>query len=181
MTGDIDQYVQFPITEPLRKLGRMSEPERFEIIKQVLSRNAYIGLVLANRTLRDRRHFEQILERGLLVADASEIRYWLLCVIPRLGFRRVVSRLARAMGDNPSGVDKALYMMQFLLPEGNPRDKAALMDLWRAALDAGIVRTCITVPVPDLASQGATEERGADAKTSDEIMKPDSGPTTPDQ
>lgn len=85
------------------------EEERYGLVCVALDHNTAMGLALANRFLRRRAHFEYVLERGLRTADASQIQWWLACVLPRLGLRRVLRLLEKALSTYPREVDKAAY------------------------------------------------------------------------
>ncbi len=95
--------------ELAKDLRRLSEAERLSFLLDLLSENSSLALDLARKCLTDRKSFEIILERGLQDADASSIRYWLGCVIPPLGFPRVVRHLGRLASTYPIGVRKASY------------------------------------------------------------------------
>ena len=95
----------------LRELMEVPEEERFQFIQQVLSADIRLGLRLANVSLRKREYFRWMLDRALITADASRIKLWLGCVIPRLGMSQVVSILTERMPDQPEAVRKAAYWL----------------------------------------------------------------------
>ena len=79
-----------------------------------------MGLLLARNCLRDRNYFETILDQGVKTADASFIKLWLQCVIPPLGFRRVVRLVTGKLATEPQGVEKAAYWLWVMRPHSDP-------------------------------------------------------------
>jgi len=54
---------------------------------------------------------------------------WLKCVVPKLGFRRVISTLDKKLDTDPVAVDKALYWLPRLMPKGDMTSAQALREL----------------------------------------------------
>jgi hypothetical protein len=100
-----------------RRLRQHPEEERFRFICQIIPERRGLGLRLANSCLRSRRFFEELLMEGMRTGDASSMRTWLKCVVPRLGVVRVLAALRAGMDSNPDAVDNALYWMP---PDGSP-------------------------------------------------------------
>jgi len=95
--------------ELAKRLRGMSSDEAYDVICRLIEQDYPVGLELANRCLRETRHFLKILEQGILRWDATSARYWIESSLPRLGHRRLLSFLLRCTSQNPSGVAKALY------------------------------------------------------------------------
>lgn len=73
-------------------------------------------------------------------ADASDIKLWLECVIPRLGFRKVVALLTDKLATDPKVVDKARYWLGYFLQDNDPRAITALSELNRVMSEMGLIR-----------------------------------------
>ena len=69
------------------------EAQQFERVCVFLEKDIVEALRVANSTLTSKKYFQDLLERGLEVADASEIEVWLRYLAPRLGMRYVISVL----------------------------------------------------------------------------------------
>ncbi|WP_422928584.1 hypothetical protein [Singulisphaera sp. PoT] len=111
-------------------LRQATEQERLAFVSELAKSSPGVALVLARRTLAENRSYEVLLDQGLAHADASGIRPWLECVVPRLGFRKVLRRLGEAVDSNPDGVAKALYWLPSLAtPEELARDAETLAAL----------------------------------------------------
>jgi hypothetical protein len=115
--------------ELARQLRELSEPERFEFLNEFLPLNQVVALELARNCPLEKQSLEKLLDRGLVEADASAIREWLECVVPKLGFRRVLHHLRSRRAVNPCGVERARYWLPLFL-EGSgcsESDVAALL------------------------------------------------------
>jgi len=113
----------------LRRLREIPEETRYAIIQRLLEKSHWLGLIMANGSLQNPRYFEAILQMGFKVGDASSIRFWLDCTVPKLGFRKVVCMLIALMGTNPVAVAKAIYWMPRFKPQNNPKADQAWNDL----------------------------------------------------
>lgn len=102
----------------VRALRQETEAFRLQFIGDLLDARVPLALVFAQKCLAERRSFEALLHRGLREADASSIRFWLECVVPRLGFRRAVRLLNESGPDERAGVEKARYWLPLF--EGLP-------------------------------------------------------------
>lgn len=130
----IENYVSRPRDsvrerEIAAKLRQLPEEERFKFISDLLAKDLVVGLMLASACLRSRKYFEAILDRGLKTADASYMKLWLKCVIPRLGFRRVVSMVTNRLDTEPKGVEHAAYWLRGMVPRNDPASIKALSRL----------------------------------------------------
>ncbi|MHB1559297.1 MAG: hypothetical protein ACYC61_17745 [Isosphaeraceae bacterium] len=97
--------------ELAQELRRHPEHERLEFIADLAFVNSAVALDLARKCLSESKSFEVLLRQALTQADPSGIRYWLMCITPRLGFRKVVRYLREAKVHHPEGVKKAKYWL----------------------------------------------------------------------
>ena len=104
-------------------------------------------------------------------ADASSIRYWPECVVPRLGFRRIVRLLDNFRGEYPESVAKAAYWLPLF--EASPGFSREAVDALRVRKPRRMFRSMRTPLVdqgdqpPDLAEESPEEvEDSRSAKTS---------------
>ncbi len=109
--------------ELARKLRQLPEEVRFAAIQEFIQFNLFMGLNLAYTCLSTPKYFRRMLDQALDTADASSMQYWLECVVPKLGYRRVMYVLSRKIDAQPVSVDNALYFMGKFLP---PADNNAL-------------------------------------------------------
>jgi hypothetical protein len=97
--------------ELAQRLRQEPESSRLAFIEDLVTINLVVALDLAYRCLASNSSFERLLIRALTEADASSIRFWLECVVPRLGFRKSVKMLRREQDSHPGGVEKAVYWL----------------------------------------------------------------------
>jgi len=126
MQIEIAEYIHCPRdskreTELLHRLRQMPEEERYSIVQRLLQQSVGLGLRLATGSLRQKRYFEEILEMGFREGNASTIRPWLECTVPKLGFRKVILLLGNRMDSDPVAVDNALYWMPRFKPQNDPK------------------------------------------------------------
>lgn len=94
-----------------QKLRAVPEAERLQFIQDFALFNTVVALEIAQKCLCERRSFEVLLDRAIDEADPSGLRYWLACVMPRLGFRRVVSILREQARTRADRVALAAYWL----------------------------------------------------------------------
>ncbi len=102
-----------------RELRLAPEEERFHVISRLLDDPSRMGaaLHLANRALRKKEYFEDILDRCL---ERQHWRWMSLCltsVVPRLGIHRVVGILREHLDAHPErsqDIDLARYYLETL-------------------------------------------------------------------
>ncbi|MDX2273041.1 MAG: hypothetical protein NW237_13985 [Cyanobacteriota bacterium] len=99
-----------------------SEEEQFNEICALLEKDTVEALRVANSTLRSKKYFQDLLERGLESANASEIEIWLKYLIPRLGIRYVINVLSEKVTQQPQQVRKASYWLQKFLNNSNNKE-----------------------------------------------------------
>ncbi len=92
-------------------LRDQSEETRFEFLMELVQVQVTVALQLAHKVLESRASFIKLLEFAVANCDASSIKYWLDCVVPRLGFRRTSDNLLRLSEAESDGVSKALYWL----------------------------------------------------------------------
>lgn len=105
-----------------QKLMSLSEEEQFNKICALLEKDAVDALRVANSTLRSKKYFQDLLERGLESANASDIEIWLKYLIPRLGVRYIISVLSDRVAQKPQQVEKASYWLQKFLKDSNNKE-----------------------------------------------------------
>jgi hypothetical protein len=98
MTLKVQDYVGRPRdskaeTELANALRKLDPDEAFAFVWEYAGYDPVVALELANRVLRDRNQFERMLHRGFEEADASSIRFWLECCVPRVGPTRTMKLL----------------------------------------------------------------------------------------
>lgn len=71
-----------------------------------------IGLQLANRVLRQRCHFMDILDLGPSSADPSTAEFWIRSLTPRLGIRRLLNQLRLMATLHPDFVESMIYWLR---------------------------------------------------------------------
>jgi hypothetical protein len=101
--------------ELARKLRELPTEEAHSFIVDYIAGDPVVGLILANRVLRSNEHFREILKDGLEQADASTIKFWLECCLPRLGPMGLVQTLIEAAESNPAGAELTVYWLEFML------------------------------------------------------------------
>ena len=115
--------------ELARRLRELPEEERFEFIHTLLDKDSEVGLVLANACLWDPKYFEAILNMGFKPPHAPYIDQWLKCVIPKLGFRKVVYLVINKLDTEPKRVELAAYYLWYFRPRNDPRAVQLLLKL----------------------------------------------------
>ena len=103
--------------ELARQLRELSEPVVFEFVQEMLEVHEIVALDLARKTLKSKESFYRLLHVGLERANASSIRRWLECVIPRIGIRNVIANLVDKIDQYPDGVARAIYFIPQMIDE----------------------------------------------------------------
>lgn len=115
--------------ELARRLRELPEEDRFTFIYNVLDEDPEVGLMLASACLRDKKYFQAILSHGLKTGGAGSIELWLKCVIPKLGFRKVLQSVTDKLSSEPKGVEKAAYWLWVLRPKDDEAARERLLKL----------------------------------------------------
>jgi len=110
-------------------LTRLSEEQQFDRVCVLLEKDFVGAIRLANSTLKSKKYFQDLLERGLEVADASEIEVWLRYLVPRLGMRYVINVLEGKLIEQPQQVKKAMYWLPKFLDRANEKELDLLENL----------------------------------------------------
>ena len=116
-------------------LASLSEEQQFERVCVLLEKDIVEALKVANSTLKSKKYFQDLLERGLEVADASEIEVWLRYLVPRLGMRYVINVLEGKLIEQPQQVEKAMYWLPKFLNRGNNKEINLFRDLENKILE----------------------------------------------
>ncbi|MBE7479619.1 MAG: hypothetical protein HS104_06480 [Polyangiaceae bacterium] len=124
----------------VRRLRKVPDAERYELIQRLISRDIVVGLEVARAALTNRKHAENLLERGILGSDPSDVELWLRCLVPKVGVGRVVAFLRRELETYPDAVDNALYWLPRFLTAASEREKAQYRALHRLASAQGVIR-----------------------------------------
>ena len=98
------------------------EAQQFESVCVLLEKDIVEAQRVSNSTLKSKKYFQDLLERGLEVADASEIEVWLRYLVPRLGMRYVINVLEGKLIEQPQQVKKAMYWLPKFLNWTNEKE-----------------------------------------------------------
>jgi len=112
-----------------QRFSPLSEEQQFNEVCILLQQDVVVALKLANSKLKTKKYFENLLEKGLESANASEIEIWLKYLLPRLGFRYVVNVLEKKVESQPEQVKKALYWLPKFLQKNNKKEVRLFKDL----------------------------------------------------
>ena len=114
--------------EVAKRLRQLPEEERYEFVRTLLDKDYYVALVFATACLRETRYFAALLDHGFKTTP-QYIDDWLKCVVPKLGFRKVVYLVMSRLPAEPKGVELAAYHLWRLRPEHDQRAQKLLMKL----------------------------------------------------
>ncbi len=122
-----------------------AEEQQFERVCVLLEKDKDIveALRVANSTLKSKKYFQDLLERGLEVADASEIEVWLKYLVPRLGMRYVINVLEGKLIEKPQQVKKAMYWLPKFLNRANDKEVNLFRDLEDKILELAVSRVTV--------------------------------------
>lgn len=112
-----------------QRFSLLSEEQQFNEVCILLQQDVVAALKLANSKLKTKKYFEDLLEKGIESANASEIEIWLKYLLPRLGFRYVVNVLEKKVESQPEQVKKALYWLPKFLQKNNKKEVRLFKDL----------------------------------------------------
>lgn len=112
-----------------QRFSPLSEEQQFNEVCILLQQDVVAALKLANSKLKTKKYFENLLEKGLESANASEIEIWLKYLVPRLGFRYVVNVLDKKVESQSGQVKKALYWLPKFLQKNNKKEVKLFKDL----------------------------------------------------
>lgn len=125
-----------------QEIRRLPEEKRFELIKELLPKDHVVALILANACLRKNEYFEELLVYALGNVDISDMKHWLKCVVPRLGFRNVVLFLWRKLDSDPAcgnNIEKARYQLMRFVPRGDMRAVKTWRELNKVMAKRGLI------------------------------------------
>jgi hypothetical protein len=125
-------------------LKRLSEEQQFDRICVLLEKDFVEALRVANSTLKSKKYFQNLLERGLEVADAaSEIEVWLRDLVPRLGMRYVINVLEGKLIERSQQVKKAMYWLPKFLNRANDKEVNLFRNFKNKILGLSVSRVTI--------------------------------------
>jgi hypothetical protein len=98
------------------------EEQQFNEVCILLQQDIVAALKLANSTLKNKKYFQDLLEKGLESSNASEIEIWLKYLVPRLGVRYVIHVLETKVEAQSEQVKKALYWLPKFIQNDNMKE-----------------------------------------------------------
>lgn len=120
-----------------------SEVQQFGPVCVLLEKDIVEALRVANSTLKSKKYFQDLLERGLEVADASEIEVWLRYLVPRLGMRYVINVLEGKLIERSQQVNKAIYWLPKFLNRANDKEVNLFKNLEDKILELAVSRVTV--------------------------------------
>ena len=121
-----------------------SEALQFDRVCVLLENDIIEALRVANSTLKSKKYFQNLLERGLEVADAaSEIEVWLRDLVPRLGMRYVINVLEGKLIERSQQVKKAMYWLPKFLNRANDKEVNLFRNFKNKILGLSVSRVTI--------------------------------------
>jgi hypothetical protein len=121
-----------------------SEVQQFDRVCVLLENDIIEALRVANSTLKSKKYFQNLLERGLEVADAaSEIEVWLRDLVPRLGMRYVINVLEGKLIERSQQVKKAMYWLPKFLNRANDKEVNLFRNFKNKILGLSVSRVTI--------------------------------------
>lgn len=139
ITRPRDSVRERKIAQEIRKLP---EEARYQLIRELVNRDDIVALIFANACLRKKDYFEELLEHAIQTVDISSMKYWLQCIVPRLGFRAVVARLMDKLESDPSNnenVRKVWYQLIRFVPKHDPHAVKAWKEFNRVLTKRGLI------------------------------------------
>lgn len=116
-----------------QRFSPLSEEQQFNEVCILLQQNIVAALKLANLNLKDKKYFQNLLEKGLEDANASEIEIWLKYLVPRLGVRYVIhileKKLELQVELQRKQVQTASYWLPKFLKKDSLRERQLLKNL----------------------------------------------------
>jgi len=135
-----------------RELRLLPESERFVFIQTCLDFTGYriggLGLLLATSCLESKTYILPLLEKGLVAADASTIKFWLEFAVAKLGERKTIAILFDKLDTEPDVVGKALYWLPSLL-KAESKTLEELQRLRTLAEARGVICKPVIIPEPN--------------------------------
>jgi hypothetical protein len=114
-------------SELLEKLALFDENKSFVLISELLSHtNSLVrrfGLSLIKKSSWNKENLLAFMEKGFLLRNPSEIRYWYEAIAPQLGFEQILDLLETHIEKDPDVVQRAWYYLDLMI-RGNFKDLA---------------------------------------------------------
>ena len=98
------------------------EEQQFNEVCILLQQDIVAALKLANSTLKNKKYFQDLLEKGLESSNASEIEIWLKYLVPRRGVLYVIHVLETKVEAQSEQVKKALYWLPKFIQNDNMKE-----------------------------------------------------------
>jgi hypothetical protein len=112
----------------LRRLRTLPQPQRMELLAPLLEMNLSTALALVDRAQLSRAAYLSVLQQGLILGNASSVKFWMKATLAHLGWRRVISVLREALTTNPRGGAFALYHAPYFF-RGNAPSRELHLEL----------------------------------------------------
>ena len=138
MSWSVDEYLKLPREtsrekELMRHLRSLGENEKEAFVWEFIEKSGSYGLVFAKSCCRRNDFFVKILRKGFREADANQIRWWMDCVIPKIGFRHFLSELCETLCQDISVMERVNYWIPGFLDRNNKKDNEAYRNLLEKA------------------------------------------------
>lgn len=102
-----------------KKLNSLSENESFAIICELIEHDSSIvrrfGLSILSKIKWHKNNLVAFMDKGLLLRNPSEIRYWFVAIVPQLGVRPIFELLNKYLDIDPDIVQRAWYYLDIMV------------------------------------------------------------------
>lgn len=112
-----------------RELRRLPEAQAFHILVEAIPQRPLLSLLLANKVLRSKKYYLELLSQGMALGNASTIEWWLKCCAPRLGCRLMLRELKKSVGKKPDAVRRAIYWLPSIINKKDSVQRSLLEGL----------------------------------------------------
>jgi len=106
-------------SELLEELALLDENESCVFINELLSHNDSLvrrfGLSLIKKLSWNKNHLLAFMEKGFLLKNSSEIRYWYEAIVPQLGFESILELLDTYIEKDPDIVQRSWYYLDLMI------------------------------------------------------------------
>lgn len=112
----LENYLSNPRTtggdrDLLKTLSSWEEDRRVDFLEKLAKTLPSVALPFAGKCLREKGSFRRLLLSALAHANASDMKYWIDCIVPRLGLESVTMFLDENRSVFPKGVERAEYFL----------------------------------------------------------------------
>jgi len=105
-----------------RALRALSEETRLKLLTEMYAVSPYDALRFIKHSPVSPENTERFLRDGLMWADASNIKYFVMATVPRMGWNRTLSTLRDMLLTAPDGVIRCEYWLMGYAPQWFPKD-----------------------------------------------------------